>query len=186
MAREIWVQSQVESYQRLKKWHLMLSCLTLSIIRYVSRVKWSNPGKGVAPSPTPRCSSYRKGSLRVTLDYGCQLYLHAQNNSVIENEIYNILWDFAVETELLMPTRGPGLVLINKKKRICCLVDFSVLADHLEENKSKKADKFLGLAHELKNCGRWGVTVIISVDSAPGVVLKILEEMEISGRSEII
>ena len=32
--------------------------LTLSIIRYVSRVKWSNPGKGVAPFPTPRCSSY--------------------------------------------------------------------------------------------------------------------------------
>ena len=23
-----------------------------------SREKWSNPGKGVAPSPTPRCSSY--------------------------------------------------------------------------------------------------------------------------------
>ena len=22
------------------------------------RIKWSNPGKGVAPSPTPRCSSY--------------------------------------------------------------------------------------------------------------------------------
>ena len=52
----------------------MPPCLTLSIIRYGSRVKWSNPGKGVAPSPTPWCSSYRKGSLRVTLDYGRQLY----------------------------------------------------------------------------------------------------------------
>ena len=31
MAREIWVQSKVESYQRLKKWYLMLPCLTLSI-----------------------------------------------------------------------------------------------------------------------------------------------------------
>ena len=26
--------------------------------------------EGVAPSPTPWCSSYRKGSLRVNLDYG--------------------------------------------------------------------------------------------------------------------
>ena len=68
-------QSQVESYQRLKKWYLMIPCLALSIIRYGSRVKWSNPGKGVAPSPTPWCSSYWKGSLRVTLDYGRQLYL---------------------------------------------------------------------------------------------------------------
>ena len=31
--------------------------------------------EGVAPSPTSWCSSYQKGSLRVTLDYGCQLYL---------------------------------------------------------------------------------------------------------------
>ena len=76
MARETWVQSQVESYQRLKKWYLMPPCLTLSIIRYGSRVKWRNPGKGVAPSPTPWCSSYWKGSLRVTFNYGRQLYLH--------------------------------------------------------------------------------------------------------------
>ena len=52
----------------------MPPCLTLSIIRYGSRVKWVNPGKGVAPSPTPWCGSYRKGSLRVTLDYSRQLY----------------------------------------------------------------------------------------------------------------
>ena len=52
----------------------MPPCLTHSNIRYVSRVKLSNPGKGVAPSPIPRCSSYWKGSLLVTLDYGHQLY----------------------------------------------------------------------------------------------------------------
>ena len=64
MVRETGVQSQVESYQRLekkkkkKKWYLIPPCLTLSTIKYTSRVKWSNPGKGVPPSPTPRCSSY--------------------------------------------------------------------------------------------------------------------------------
>ena len=73
MVRETRIQSQVESYQRFKKWYLMPPCLTLSIIRWGSRVKWINPGKGVAPSPTSRCSSYWKGSLRITLDYGRQL-----------------------------------------------------------------------------------------------------------------
>ena len=53
----------------------MPPCLTLSVIRYWSRVKWSNSGNGVAPAPTPWCSSYRKGSFRVTLKYGYQLYL---------------------------------------------------------------------------------------------------------------
>ena len=48
----------------------MPPCLTLSNIRYVSRVKWSNPGKGVAPSPTPWCNSYWKGSLLVANLYG--------------------------------------------------------------------------------------------------------------------
>ena len=66
--RETRIQSQVESYQRLKKWYLMPPCLTLSIIRYGSRVKWSNLGKGVAPFPTPQYSSYRKGSLQATFD----------------------------------------------------------------------------------------------------------------------
>ena len=37
-------------------------------IPHVSRVKWSNPGKVVAVSPTPRCSSYWKGSLLFNLD----------------------------------------------------------------------------------------------------------------------
>ena len=57
MVRETGVQSQVESYQRLKKWNLMPH----GIIRRESRVKWSNPEKGVAPSSTSWCRSYRKG-----------------------------------------------------------------------------------------------------------------------------
>ena len=48
----------------------------LTYIRYVLRVKWSNPGKGVAPYPTPRCSSDWKRSLLVTIDYSHQLYFY--------------------------------------------------------------------------------------------------------------
>ena len=60
MPRQTWVQSQVESYQRLKKWYLMPPFLTLRIIRYASRVKWSNPGKGIAPPHTPWCIKLSK------------------------------------------------------------------------------------------------------------------------------
>ena len=42
----------------LKELYLIPPCLTLSIIRYVSRVKWDNPGKRVVPFPTLCCSSY--------------------------------------------------------------------------------------------------------------------------------
>ena len=56
--RYTWVQSQVASNKKLLKWYLIPRCLTLSNVMYVSRVKWNNPGKGVAPSPTPWCCSY--------------------------------------------------------------------------------------------------------------------------------
>ena len=53
MVLETRVQSQVKSYQRLKKWYMIPPSLTVSIIRYRSRVKWNNPGNGVVPSRTP-------------------------------------------------------------------------------------------------------------------------------------
>ena len=65
-------RSSIFSY---KKWYLMPLCLTFTIISYGSRVKWSSPRKGVAPSPTPWCNRYQKERLRVILDYGRQLYL---------------------------------------------------------------------------------------------------------------
>ena len=43
---------------KILKWYLISPWLTLSNIRYVSRVKWSNQGKGVVYSPIPWCRSY--------------------------------------------------------------------------------------------------------------------------------
>ena len=45
---------------KTQKWYLMPPCLTLSIIRYGSRVKWSNPGEEGVASLTPWCYRYRK------------------------------------------------------------------------------------------------------------------------------
>ena len=67
-------------------------CLTLSNIRYVLRVKWRNPGKGVAPSPTPRCTRYWKGRLLVALDYGHQLYFTIIRSGLL----VGIRWSFCM------------------------------------------------------------------------------------------
>ena len=93
MVWETWVQFQVALYQRLLKWHLIPPCLTLSNIRYISRVKLSNPGKGVAPSPKRRCRSYWKGSLLAAIDYGHQLYslLHLETLSPRFSTIMNYI-----------------------------------------------------------------------------------------------
>ena len=75
MARETWVQSQVESYQRLKKMVLDAPLLNTQNYKVWIKGKVELSRKGVAPCPTPLCSSYRKGNLRVNLDYGRQFYL---------------------------------------------------------------------------------------------------------------
>ena len=75
MTRETSVQFPVESYQRLKKWYLIPHCLTLTIIRSWSRVKWSNAGKGVTPSLIYSCNSCWKGIFRAPLDYICVSWL---------------------------------------------------------------------------------------------------------------
>ena len=59
--------------------------LTISIIRYGSRVKWSNPGKSVALSLTPRWSSYWKGSLQVIVDYDRPTLLSLLYTDILPN-----------------------------------------------------------------------------------------------------
>ena len=53
---------------------MVLGATLLNTQHYKVRVKWSNPGKGVAPSSTHGYSIWREASLWVTLDYGRQLY----------------------------------------------------------------------------------------------------------------
>ena len=86
---ETWVQSQVESYQRLKKWYLMPPCLTLSIIRYGSRVRGAIQGKELCPPLTLWCSSYWKGSLWVAHNYGWPTYLTKPNFSIFLSYIFS-------------------------------------------------------------------------------------------------
>ena len=98
MVRENLVQSQVMLYQRLYKWYLIPLSLTLSNIRYVSRVKWSNLGKGVVPSPISWWCSYWKGSLLVVLHYFSQLYIYLISVTSLSSST-----EFLVSLSLFMP-----------------------------------------------------------------------------------
>ena len=57
-------------------------------VRIKGKVEQSR--EGVAPSPTPWCSSSRKGSLRVTLDYGRQLYKNNSESFILKNDHFTI------------------------------------------------------------------------------------------------
>ena len=52
--------------------------------------------------------------------------------SVLEKEMHKLLWDFEIQTDHLISTRRPDLVIINKKKKKKKreLTEFAVSAHH--------------------------------------------------------
>ena len=95
-----------------------------------------------------------------------------------------------IQTEPLIPARRSDLIIINKKKRICKIVDFAVPADHkINLKECEKKNKYLDLARELKKLWKTKVTIVPIVIGAFGTItkglLKDLEDLEIGGRVEI-
>ena len=59
---------------------------------------------------------------------------------VLESETDKILWDFEIQTDHLIPTKRPDLVII-KNKRTCRRVDFCCFSGLQNENKRKRKDR---------------------------------------------
>ena len=102
-----------------------------------------------------------------------------------ENDTHKLLLYFDIHTNHLISAKRPDLIIINKKKRTCKIVDFAVPADHrikLKECEKKNND----LARGLKKLWNMQVTVITIVINAFGTVTKGLlrgrEDLEVGGR----
>ena len=105
---------------------------------------------------------------------------------VLENDSHKLLSDFNIQTDHLIPARRPDLIIINKRKRICKIVDFAVPADHrINLKESEKKDKYLDRARELKKLCKMKVTIVPIVIGALGTatkgLLKGLEDLEFGG-----
>ena len=110
---------------------------------------------------------------------------------VLENDTHKLLWDFKIQTDHLIPARRPDFQIINKKMRICKIIDFAVPADHrINLKESEKKDKYLDLARELKKLWNKKVTIVPVVISVLGTItkglLKGLEDLEVGGRVETV
>ena len=64
----------------------------------------------------------------------------------------NSYGDFDILTDHLISARRPDLIIINnKKKRTCKIIDFAVPTEHrIKLKECEKKDKYLNLAMELK------------------------------------
>ena len=75
--------------------------------------------------------------------------------SVLENEIHKILWDFEVQTDHLILARRPNLVIINK--RTCHIVYLAISAN--DRMKNLKKDMYSDLAKTLRKL--WNMKAMV-------------------------
>ena len=102
---------------------------------------------------------------------GDKWYEH-EPQSVLEDEGYKILWGFSIQTDHVIEARRLDLVAVDKKERICKVIDFAVPGDSMIEEKEKgKIEKYQELGRKLQKI--WNVKVKIiplvvgSLDAIP-------------------
>ena len=102
-----------------------------------------------------------------------KLYTH-KPDPILENETHEILLDFLMQTDPLMPTRKPDWVIVyEKKNRTCQIVNFAVSADHRVKTKeNEKGDKLLDLTRKQKKVWNMKMTVILIVIGELGTIPK--------------
>ena len=95
--------------------HIMSECSKLAQKEYKARHDWV--GKMIH---WEMCKKFR-------FDHTNKWYLH-NPALVLENDTHKLLREFNLQTDHLIPARRPNLIIINKKKRNCKIVDFAVPA----------------------------------------------------------
>ena len=98
--------------------------------------------------------------------------------SILENEMHKILWDFEIQTDHLISARRSDLGIVKKNMPNCGLY----LKVKLKE--SEKRDKYIDFAKELKKL--WNMKVMVipivigALETIPKWLVKELEDLEIS------
>ena len=109
--------------------HVVSGCSKLAQKKY--KRSYDNLGKIVHWKIARKCN----------FEAGEKWYEH-EPGSVLEDEDYEILWDFSTQTDHLIEARRPYLVVVDKKERSCKIIDFAVPGlSRIEEKEKDKIEK---------------------------------------------
>ena len=87
----------------------------------------------------------------------------------MENDKCMILWDFTVQTDHEIYGRRPDVIVIQKDKHLCQIIDFACPYDGRVDTKElEKIEHYQDLARELRNIWNMKVKVTPLVISALG------------------
>ena len=109
---------------------------------------------------------------KCNFEAGYKWYEH-EPESVLENEDYKILWDFNIQTDHVIKARRPDLVVADKKRRTCKIIDFAVPRDsRIVEKETEKIEKYQDLRRELQKICNAKVKIIPLAVGSLGAIPK--------------
>ena len=95
---------------------------------------------------------------KLKFDHTTKWYTH-KPETVLENEMHKILWDFEVQADHLISVRRPNSN-DSQKKRTCHIVNFAILMDHwVKIKENKKRDKYSDPVRELRKL--WNIRLMV-------------------------
>ena len=96
-----------------------------------------------------------------------------QTPPVIENGRSKILWDFGIQTDRTILANRPDIIIVDKEKKTCMLLDFSVPSDRNTSIKNfEKISKYKDLEIEIQRAWRLKAKTVPIIIGALGVTNK--------------
>ena len=104
---------------------------------------------------------------------------------VVENEEVNILWDVMIQCDTEIKARKPDIVVVNKNKRSCAMVDIAIPGDiRVSEKKKENIQRCQQLKGEIKRM--WNIrsikvipVVVGALGSTSKKLKKCIEELDV-------
>ena len=100
-----------------------------------------------------------------------------QPDTVTENDRYKLLWDFGVQTDHVIQARRPDVIVIDKEKKECKIIDFAMPYDsRVNAKEVEKIEKYQDLAREVQKLWNMRTKVIPIIIGALGTTPKKLSK----------
>ena len=110
---------------------------------------------------------------------------------VIENDHVKLLWDFNIQTSTYIQARRPDVVVVDRDKKTCNIIDIAVPGDAgIVEKEKEKVEKYQDLRREVTRLWNVKAKVVPIVVGALGAVTpnlsKHLDAIGVTTRIELL
>ena len=124
------------------------------------------------------------------LDVSNKWYEH-KPEGVIENDHVNLLWDFNIQTSTYIQARRPDVVVVDRNKKTCNIINIGVPGDAgIVEKEKENVEKYQDLRREVAWLWNVKAKVVPTVIGALGAVTpnfsKHLDAIGVTTRIELL